>query len=253
MPQGPWHSMISETDFPYASRIITDISDNDGMFQRNSNHHYSCGASALSCILHSLELAGDSRPKRVLDFGSGAGRVTRWLCAAFPDAEIEACDITQADLAFIEKTFSVAVWESTVDPNSLNSNGNYDLIWVGSVFTHLSADLSVDLFHKLMSWLAPDGVLIFSVHGRFVFHRMNSGADYGLENLNLRVTNGYAFGYGYKDYPGQSGYGISVSRPTSWVGLIEQNANQRLVLFAERAWDGHHDVVAVQNQVIAGH
>ena len=55
-------------------------------------------------------------------------------------------------------------------------------------------------------------------------------------------------GYGYADYLTHEGYGISVSKSVWWISLIESNADMRLVCLTERAWDRHHDVIAVQKE-----
>jgi trans-aconitate methyltransferase len=240
---------LAEIVRPYTASLNTDISPDDGMYAGNRHHYFSCGASALTCILHSLGVSGIAKPNRILDFGCGAGRVTRWLRASFPDAIIHACDIREQDLKFVKESCRAETWVSGIDVDALEPLNSYDVIWVGSVFTHLSAAVSTKLFDKLMKWLTPKGVLIFSVHGRFVLHRASAGDNiYGLGENWGELTGEYEkTGYGYADYPSQDGYGISVSKSTWWINLIEQRTGIRLVSLGERAWDQHHDVLAVQN------
>jgi hypothetical protein len=65
--------------------------------------------------------------------------------------------------------------------------------------------------------------LIFSVHGRFVLHRASSGDNiYGMGEQWNAVVEGYNnSGYGYADYPGQSGYGISLSKSNWWINKLK--------------------------------
>lgn len=233
----------------YTASLNIDIFANDAMYAGNRHHYFSCGASALSCILHSLGAAGIEKPNEILDFGCGAGRVTRWLRAAFPEAIIHACDIREQDLEFVRRGCRATTWVSGIDVDALTPLGSYDVIWVGSVFTHLSADVSTKLFDKLKEWLNPKGVLIFSVHGRFVLHRANMGDNiYGLgENWGTLIKSYENTGFGYADYPLQDGYGISLSKSVWWINLIENRTGLRLACLTERAWDKHHDVIAVQN------
>jgi SAM-dependent methyltransferase len=233
---------------PYTASLNSDISPEDGMYHGNRHHYFSCGASALLCIVHALGLSGISSPVQVLDFGCGAGRVTRWLRAAYPDAIIHACDIRERDLEFVKRSCNAATWVSGTDVAALKPMSSYDVIWVGSVFTHLSADVSTSLFDKLMKWLNPGGVLVFSVHGRFVLHRASTGDNiYGLGERWAALVKDYAkTGFGYADYPLQQGYGISLSKSTWWIDLIESRPGMRLTCLSERAWDSHHDVIAVQ-------
>jgi SAM-dependent methyltransferase len=242
---------LAEIVQPYTASLNTDIFPDDGMYVGDNRHHYfSCGASALTCILHNLGVSEIEKPQSILDFGCGAGRVTRWLRASFPEAIIHACDIREQDVKFVRQQFRATTWVSGIDIDALEPLSSYDVIWVGSVFTHLSAEVSTKLFDKLRKWLTPKGVLIFSVHGRVVLHRGNTGEFnyYGLGEQWGKLTDGYEkTGYGYADYPSQDGYGISVSKSTWWINLIEQRTGIRLVSLGERAWDQHHDVLAVQN------
>lgn len=234
---------------PFIASLNTDISANDAMYAGNRHHYFSCGASALTCVLHSLGMSDIEKPNRILDFGCGAGRVTRWLRAAFPDAIIHACDIREQDLDFVRQSCRAETWVSGIDIDALEPPNSYDVIWVGSVFTHLSAEVSTNLFDKLMKWLTPKGLLIFSVHGRFVLHRANMGDNiYGLGESWGKLLVAYEnTGFGYADYPLQNGYGISVSKSEWWINLIEKRIGMRLAFLSERAWDKHHDVIAVQN------
>ncbi len=59
--------------------------------------------------------------------------------------------------------------------------------------------------------------------------------------------DGYlASGYGYSDYPGQLGYGISFIALSWFVEILSEYPDLSLSLLSERAWDAHHDVVAFQ-------
>ena len=61
---------------------------------------------------------------------------------------------------------------------------------------------------------------------------------------------GHRVDFAYEDYPGQNGYGISISKP-SWVlsFLGERFPSLEVVHFKERAWDNHQDVVVCQKNV----
>lgn len=230
-------------------RVSGVISPADGMFQGNIGHYFSCGASALNVISAAIGLAGMADVKSILDFGSGAGRVTRWLRAAFPNAELSVTDIREGDLAFCATEFAASTWASGIAIDELSAPRTYDVIWVGSVVTHLSYQSTTRMVWKLLSFLAPKGLLIVSMHGRFAHSNGAGGKNYGIVDGWAEVEQGYLgpAGYGYVDYPNQTGYGISLTKPSWTAGLVEAMPEHRLVLFSERAWDGHHDVVAIQN------
>jgi SAM-dependent methyltransferase len=193
-------------------------------------------------------LANLEDPRTILDFGAGAGRVTRWLKAAFPDSRIHACDVRPQDMQFVRA--SIGVEASTVGPSvdDLTIPGRYDLVWVGSVITHFSEPATRTLVTKLLSVCNPCGLLVLSFHGRYAIERHESGdLCYIHDEGWQRIKSGYVNdGYGYADYQGQSGYGISVCTAQWFLQFVQQLNSARLVSLSERAWDEHHDIVAIQ-------
>ncbi len=230
--------------------VSLGLHDRDGIHHGNDHHYLTCGASAMNVISAALQRAGII-PGAVLDFGSGAGRVTRWLRAAAPEARIFVTDLRPDDLAFCTSAFGAISFPGGIHVDELISPAQYDLIWVGSVLTHLSEPTCEALTRKLMSWLNPTGVLVMSFHGRFVLARAAVFEHYGIqEGWDEIVTDLDAKGFGYADCPNQSGYGISISTLAWMTRLVERIPDARLVLLEERAWDGHHDVVAIQKRPV---
>jgi SAM-dependent methyltransferase len=229
-------------------RVNLCLHPDDVMFQGHVEHYLSVGASALNVIDAALQVAGINGVMKILDFGCGAGRVTRWLCAAFPEAEISVTDLRETDLEFCAKNFRVTPWPSGTEIDALQAPDRYDLIWAGSVLTHLPAAKSLNLLNKLIGWTRPGGLLVVSLHGRTAIdiRRRNVWAylhDSGwqtIENEHRRI------GYGYADYENQTGYGIAVVS-LDWIAKwVMDMSSVRLVLLTERAWDNHHDVLALQ-------
>jgi SAM-dependent methyltransferase len=135
---------------------------------------------------------------------------------------------------------------------ALNSTNTYDLIWAGSVLTHLPEAVSKDLIHRLFSWLRPTGVLVMSFHGRFAAMRGPQFGSYGLEiEWSALLIELATKGFAYADYPNQKGYGISLST-LGWItSQVQRLEEARLVLLAERAWDDHQDVFGFQLRSIS--
>ena len=229
------------------SQVNDVVAAHDAMFAGNLKHYLSCGRSALTVISAAIELAGLPPPASILDFGAGAGRVTRWLSATFGSACISACDLRAEDMDFLQQVFGVTAWVVDRDVRVLSVSGRYDLIWLGSVITHLSADNTLALMTKLAGCCTDGGLIIASFHGRRVIERQET-SDYryiGPEAWKLIKAGLSATGYGYADYTPNSGYGISVADPR-WFLELSRSLGLRLVMLGEQLWDGHHDVVAMQ-------
>ncbi len=238
--------------------VNLEISEHDAMFREDQRRfgdkvareaYISCGESALNAMLASLELARADTPKRILDFGAGAGRVTRWVQAAFPQAVIEACDTREDDLAFCRDHLGVEVWSSTTDVLTLRAPTTYGLIWVGSVLTHLNAANAETLMRKWMDWLDVGGLLVATTHGRTAIKlEAATPGIYGIDagRWEQVLTDYRNVGYGYADYIEGSKYGVSLTSPRWIAELVMRWRDCRLVAIAESAWERHQDVIALQ-------
>jgi methylase of polypeptide subunit release factors len=121
--------------------LITKVGKVDGMYNGNGQAYLRVGRSALDCI--NLTLRAASRKKTeidsVLDFACGFGRVTRWLAAAFPNATLAAMEVNPKAVDFVADTFPAKTYAVDSEWHSV-PNDQYDLIWCGSLFTHISRE-----------------------------------------------------------------------------------------------------------------
>jgi SAM-dependent methyltransferase len=230
-------------------RIERSVHDGDLMFAGDPIHYLSCGASALNAILSVLQSAQVAPPAAILDFGGGGGRVTRWLRRAFPDAALSVCDLPGPDLEFQRTVLDTATWDSSTDIAALTPPASYDLIWAGSVITHLRELDSVALLRKLYSWLTPNGMLIATFHGRFARSLGDATPDRYLAAASWREITAQSEkgGYGFADYdPNYPGYGVSLCT-LAWIAALAGRLDgARLAGVIERGWDWHQDVLAFQ-------
>lgn len=225
------------------------ISPDDDMYHGNDTHYFGVAESALQCIDVALRHAKRDRDeiKKILDLPCGYGRVLRILRAAFPQARIAACDILKEGVDFCASEFGAAPVYSCEEVKKIPLRENFDLIWVGSLFTHLNANRWAEFLSFFCDHLNPKGILIFSVHGRAMIDNIrNKTNTYGLDEPSLSnlVKEAEAKGFAFEKYPHYTGYGISVSLP-AWVRnqLIAYPALQ-LLRYSERGWDNHHDTVS---------
>lgn len=235
--------------------VIRTISPNETMNREDAtfpDEYWVAGRSALDAIRAGLDAAGKSGSeiRRILDLPCGHGRVLRYVKAAYPDAELTACDLLKDGVDFCASVLGAVPLYSHENSDEIPLKpGYYDLIWVGSLFTHLDVKQWRAILARLLWSLREGGVLVFSAHGNHCYRRMKgleSPNSYGLPYW--RITKAlYSYersGFGYADYLGVSRYGISISHPAWVVSTVSSHGSLRCVYFAERAWHGVQDVYA---------
>lgn len=222
---------------------------------------------------------GKRKCRSILDLPSGHGRVLRFLRAAFPEAEITACDLLREGVDYCAEAFGATSVYSRPEPEKIELPGRYDLIWCGSLLTHLPESQWGGFLRLFSSVLEPDGLLVFTTHGKQALKWLKSGIhDYSLDQGQRRFMIGEyeARGFGHVAYraerdPGtprksyglnfrlrersialnlasypdeDKGYGLTFSSPAWTCGKVAEVPDLRLVSFNEHAWDYHQDVVA---------
>jgi SAM-dependent methyltransferase len=228
------------------TNVSTNIAPEDGMYAGNKDHYFHVGQSALQSIRLALLASGKGQLKRLLDFPCGHGRVLRMIRAAFPEAELTACDILRDGVDFCAREFNAVPVYSEDDPAKISISGPFDLIWCGSLLTHLDAGRWMDFINVFDSLLSSDGLMVLTTHGRWVAERMHRGENsYGLEPGELRrlLASYDRQGFGFGSYFHDANYGISAASPAWVCRKLEEVSNLRLIHLTERGWDSHQDVV----------
>jgi SAM-dependent methyltransferase len=108
------------------------------MYAGSLDHYLSVGLSGLRIMRLALEIAGATDPKAILDLPCGHGRVLRHIRVAFPAARITACDLDRDGVDFCVREFGVNGVYSSSKPAEIPIGDQFDLIWCGSLLTHLS-------------------------------------------------------------------------------------------------------------------
>jgi len=226
-------------------RASSRIDYNDGMYKGDGVHYYKVGLSAIRCIDGALKAAGKEKVGNLLDLPCGYGRVLRLLVHRFPEAKIAACELERGAVDFCVAQFGAAPFYSSIDLDSLTLGAHFDLIWCGSLITHLNDIPVLALLKFFRRHLSPGGLVVFTTHGDFVARRMPlRDFDYGLTTEQIAaITARYAeTGFAYTDYFDRKNYGVSLTSP-AWIrGQVGRAGGLREVYFRERGWDEHQDV-----------
>jgi SAM-dependent methyltransferase len=235
----------------YAQATIDDtISPDDDMLPGTQKRegYRAIGLSALEVITEAMVLARRTDFTRILDMPCGGGRVTRHLVKFFPEADIAVSDVEKRKQAFVVSQFGAKGIDIPQD-FSRPSPQSYDLIFVGSLVTHLDEDMFRRTLTYCIDALAPAGVLVMTTHGR---HRAYTALRNGGPRLAAAIANGFlggGFGYVEIEHDRQrygASYGTSFSAPAWVLALMQRRSDATILGFKEQAWANDQDVVIVQ-------
>lgn len=239
---------LSERDRDLVAKVNKQVSVNDGMYGGNGVHYLRVGLSAIHCIEKAMQIAQIETIRNILDLPCGHGRVLRYLQQRFPEAELTACEIDRDGVDFCHQQFGARPAYSQSELNELALDQQFDLIWCGSLATHLDSSATLELLRFFHRHLVVGGLLVISMHGIYSLEKLRSREwDYGLSSdvIEEVIRSCDSTGYGYADYPGVTTYGISVATPL-WISLHLPEAGEwHGYNFSPRCWDGHHDVYSM--------
>lgn len=230
------------------SQINVTISADDEMYVAGAETHYfQTGLSALINISAALQLLGRNPEeiKSVLDFPCGYGRVLRFTKAFFKNASFSTCGIEQSSLDFCAEHFQADPFLSNHKFSQINILRKFDVIWIGSLFAHLSSSRFKELYKFLTAHLNVNGLLVFTIHGRGCYGKLQKGSK-----RKLIIDSGYSLtGYGYCHRQGTKKFGDSLISPAWLHHFIEHETSDRIVMWSEQGWGGWQDVIAITNKI----
>ena len=222
----------------YKDRVSRRIAPGDLMYRGDLDGYLGIAYSGVACVAQAMVLTGTTSFDRILDLPSGHGRVTRALHAAFPEAEITACDVMADGVKFCADEFGSTPVRSSDDLDAIPLSGHYGLIFVGSLLTHFDASRCLEFIGLFERYLSPMGILVMSSHGRNAVQRWRDSAP----QLEPVIQGFDREGFGYMDYPGVSGYGISAFTAGWLTARLAGNEELTMVGYYERGYADHQDM-----------
>jgi SAM-dependent methyltransferase len=206
-------------------------------------HYFYGGRSAMRTIADAMIIADVPFPSRIMDFPCGHGRVLRFLAKAFPNATLYAGDINAAGVAFCAERFRAIAVASQTDLTVVDLPQELDLIWCGSLATHLPEGSCLVLITRLIDALAPGGIAGITVCSRSMEYAQRrifkTIPDSNYERIEAQL---HATGFGYGDYPGSKGYGMTFV-DLRWIQkILNLRTDAYLLSYSEKAWHGAQDV-----------
>jgi SAM-dependent methyltransferase len=173
MPYGLTHSQIARNAFYYYDpRKERKMPDTKNIYRvigsKNIEGFLFSGATAFLRISNYLE-DHIGRPlssfSSVLDWGCGAGRLTRYLTLE-NDCSITGADIDKVNIDWCKLAIENAEFEHIgLRPKTKFADNSFDLIIGISVFTHLREPDQNAWLRELKRIVKPDGIIMVSYHG----------------------------------------------------------------------------------------
>jgi len=215
----------------------------------NNEWYFDVGRSAVEVISVALIASQLRAVEKVLDLPCGHGRVLRHLVHLFPGAEFHACDLDKDGVDYCATTFGARPLLSQEELTAIDFGTKYDLIWVGSLFTHTDQNVTKRWAAHLARFLSPQGIVVGTFHGRWCQHVHKVVPYIGEERWQEILQDYSSLGYGYRDYLSEEShqfisgsYGVSLSKPHLTIQNLEDIPGIRIYLYLERGWADHQDV-----------
>jgi len=239
---------ITSEEKTLLDNVSLKINLRDTMYVGGQGKQYlSVGISAIRCIQEALKnKSNDFKVNSVLDFAGGSGRVLRFLKVKFPNADIYISELDKNALKFCNKHLNVKSFISKIHFNEIKNPQKFDLIWCGSLFTHIDEQHAIELLKFFYEHLSDKGMCVFTTHGTLSIKWLEEGKKntYGIPVASQQkiVKEYFSNGYGYADYPNEPGYGISAVTHHRLTEIAKSIGNWNEILFCEHGWDNHQDV-----------
>ncbi len=136
-------------------------------FRLDYQRYYEKGKEGAEWVRDEASPFINLKDRDILDWGCGPGRVVRHL----PEVINNGCRFYGSDYnaAYIkwcsENIPGVSFSKNELKPPLVYESRKFDLIYVISIFTHLSEQSHVEWFEELMRVLKPGGILMLTSHG----------------------------------------------------------------------------------------
>ena len=223
-----------------------EIHPDDHMWNTGQDWYFSVGESGLRLVEFAVSMSWLSEVTTILDLPCGHGRVARYLRSACPEARMYFCDLDRSGVDFCAKAFSGIGIQSQPELTQVMLPIT-NVIWVGSLFTHIDLTRTKRWMTYLTEHLTPHGVLLATFHGRWSIELQKTSPIIDCESWNEIIKSYQQTGFGYARYRDfdMGDYGISLTRPGVVCDLVSSIPGVRLLGYMERGWADTHDVVMI--------
>ncbi|MGL5082264.1 MAG: tetratricopeptide repeat protein [Microcoleaceae cyanobacterium] len=158
------------------------------VFSQSDEYYLQSGIVQINTLLKTLQKFGLSLQPghRILDLGCAAGRMIRELATFTKTCEIWGVDISGDCITWCKQNLSPPFhfFIGTTLPHLPFEDRYFDLIYAGSVFTHID-DLADTWFLELRRVLKPGGVAYVTIQEQHLVHTIQAFYQDWLEQNNV--------------------------------------------------------------------
>lgn len=233
--------------------VCREIAPNDYMYnmlpKEKKENYFESAADALEKLVSISQSAGEGFRKdaSILDYGSGYGRITRYLSAYLGKKNVAACDIHFPAVKFCRKMLGVYSVEVHEPFNEIEFKRKFGWIFASSVFTHINASYWLQVLQLFERILKPGGNVMLTTAGRSVAELVNQG-----EFTDITAGAGRSMyssfkhaGFGYAQYINSDKRGVDLGRcivEPGWViPFVERETRFKVRGFVERGFWNRQD------------
>lgn len=150
-----------------------------GDFNKSLNAYFRLGHQTALLLREVLKEHTAEKAKSFLDFGSGYGRVTRFLPYALgKDIEVFTSEVKSEAVAFNENELGFKGIHHGSQAESFPTDRQFDIIFAGSIFSHLPEKMLEEWLTRLTEVLSPNGLLLFTTHNTTLDKSLDSSVDF---------------------------------------------------------------------------
>ncbi|GAB5560382.1 MAG: hypothetical protein SynsKO_20290 [Synoicihabitans sp.] len=225
------------------------ISPRDTMIVPGREQQYfEIGHRALELVEFAGKLCDKPHFPNILDFGCGYARVLRWLRPQHHYAEITACELDPAAVEFCAKHWGAIPVQASTNVSEIEFDRGYDLVWCGSVLTHLEETAWKQTLDFLIDSTNECGVLVLTLQGRFFASALANKQPYIADDVDKTalLAEFKERGFAYQNYFDRHDhdYGISLCSPRWVMQQLESRTDVIVRSYIEESW-GMQDVIVL--------
>ncbi len=159
-------------------------------------------------------------------------------------------DINKGGVDFVCSTFGVRGFYSVAAPENLSHDGCYDVIFVGSLFSHLPVTIWASWLSRLYEMLSKNGVLVFSTLGMDLYNQIapeyRKEFETGTEGFFFSETTNQGGGNLPPDI-----YGTTYVSDSYVRRVVASHSLGKLIGFYPKGLSALQDVYVITNQPAA--